>query len=249
MWKTTDGGKTWQNQSDGSFGGSIGAVAVAPSDSKIVYVGTGEKTWRGNVSSGDGMWKSTDAGKTWSFVGLPDSRHISRVRVHPQNPDVVYAAVMGHVSGPNEERGVYRSKDGGKSWQRVLFANPHAGAVDLCLAPDGCRRGLPLNRTPLEKPIPVRRVCAECKNFFEPGDEVVRRLGLQAAQVVGMRFAFGKGCQNCNFTGYRGRMAITEILDVDARLREMILQGASTTALQAAAVENGLVTLRETGHG
>ena len=136
VWKTTDGGRTWQNRSDGSFGGSIGAVAVAPSDSKIVYVGTGEKTWRGNVSSGDGMWKSTDGGATWTFVGLPDSRHISRVRVHPQNPDVVYAAVMGHVSGPNEERGVYRSKDGGASWQRVLFANAYAGAVDLCMAPD-----------------------------------------------------------------------------------------------------------------
>ena len=136
VWKSTDGGKTWQNKSDGTFGGSIGAVAVAPSNAQIVYVGTGEKTWRGNVSSGDGMWKSVDAGATWTFAGLPDSRHISRVRVHPQNPDLVYAAVMGHVSGPNEERGVYRSKDGGASWQRVLFTNAHAGAVDLCLSPD-----------------------------------------------------------------------------------------------------------------
>ncbi len=136
VWKTTDAGKTWANISDGTFGGSIGAVAVAPSDANIVYVGTGEKTWRGNVSSGDGMWKSTDAGKTWNFAGLPDSRHVSRVRVHPQNPELVYAAVMGHLSGPNDERGVYRSKDGGASWQRVHFVNAHAGAVDLCFQAD-----------------------------------------------------------------------------------------------------------------
>ncbi len=136
VWKTTDAGKTWKNVSDGTFGGSIGAVAVAPSDPRIVYVGTGEKTWRGNVSSGDGMWKSTDAGATWTFAGLPDSRHISRIRVHPKDSQIVFAAVMGHLSGPNEERGVYRSKDGGTSWQRVLFANAHAGAVDLCLSPD-----------------------------------------------------------------------------------------------------------------
>jgi len=93
----------------------------------------------------------------------------------------------------------------------------------------------------------VRRICTECKSFYEPSDDVLRRLSLQASQVVGKRFAFGKGCQACNFTGYRGRMAITEILDVDDRIREMILQGASTTALQAAAIEAGLVTLRENG--
>ncbi len=133
VWKTGDAGKTWQNVSDGSFGGSIGAVAVAPSKPDTVYVGGGEKTWRGNVSSGDGIWKTTDGGKTWEFCGLPDSRHISRIRIHPRNPDLVYAAVMGHVSGPNDERGVYRSKDGGANWERVLFANADAGAVDLCL--------------------------------------------------------------------------------------------------------------------
>ncbi|HEB52982.1 MAG TPA: glycosyl hydrolase [bacterium] len=135
VWKTTDAGKTWRNVSDGSFGGSIGAIAVAPSDPDVVYVGTGEKTWRGNVSSGDGMWKSTDAGATWSFVGLPQSRHIGRIRVHPQDPDVVFAAVMGHLSGPNPERGVYRTRDGGRTWQRVLHVHAHAGAFDLCLAP------------------------------------------------------------------------------------------------------------------
>jgi photosystem II stability/assembly factor-like uncharacterized protein len=136
VWKTTDSGGSWQNVSDGTFGGSIGAVAVAPSAPNIVFVGGGEKTWRGNVSSGDGMWKSTDAGASWSFCGLADARHISRIRIHPQNPELVYAAVMGHVSGPNEERGVYRSKDGGKSWQRVHLANAHAGAVDLCFQAD-----------------------------------------------------------------------------------------------------------------
>ena len=136
VWKTTDAGKTWRNVSDGTFGGSIGAIAVAPSDARIVYVGGGEKTWRGNVSSGDGVWKSTDGGGSWTFLGLPDSRHVSRLRVHPKDPDHVYAAVMGHVSGPNDERGVYRSKDGGKSWQRVLFTNGNAGAVDLCFQAD-----------------------------------------------------------------------------------------------------------------
>ena len=93
----------------------------------------------------------------------------------------------------------------------------------------------------------VRRICMECRVFFEPADDVLRRLALTAAQVVGRKFGYGKGCKACNFTGYRGRMAITEILDVDDRLREMILAGASTTTLQAAAIENGLVTLRECG--
>ncbi len=98
------------NVSDGFFGGSIGAVAVAEWDPNVVYVGGGEKTVRGNVSHGDGMWKSTDAGKTWKHVGLADSRHIPRVRIHPKDPDLVYAAVLGHLFGPNEMRGVYRSQ-------------------------------------------------------------------------------------------------------------------------------------------
>jgi photosystem II stability/assembly factor-like uncharacterized protein len=139
VWKTTDSGISWKNVSDGFFGGSIGAVAVAASDPNVVYVGGGEKTVRGNVSHGEGMWKSTDAGATWKHVGLPDSRHIPRVRVHPTNPDLVYAAVLGHLFGPNEERGVYRSRDGGRSWQRVLFANRDAGAVDLILDPGNPR--------------------------------------------------------------------------------------------------------------
>jgi photosystem II stability/assembly factor-like uncharacterized protein len=139
VWKTTDGGETWKTVSDGFFGGSIGAVAVSEWDPNVVYVGTGEKTVRGNVSHGDGMWKSVDAGKTWAHVGLKDSRHIPRVRIHPRNPDLVYAAVLGHLFGPNQERGVYRSKDGGKTWERVLFANENAGAIDLVMDPTNPR--------------------------------------------------------------------------------------------------------------
>jgi len=139
VWKTTDAGVTWKAVSDGFFGGSIGAVAVSQSDPNVVYVGTGEKTVRGNVSHGDGMWKSVDAGKTWTYAGLKESRHIPRVRIHPANPDLVYAAVLGHLYGPNPERGVYRSKDGGKTWERILFANENAGAIDLILDPKNPR--------------------------------------------------------------------------------------------------------------
>ncbi|MEZ5967127.1 MAG: glycosyl hydrolase [Planctomycetota bacterium] len=135
VWKTTDAGRTWKNVSDGFFGGSIGAVAVAESDPNVVYAGTGEETLRGNVSSGDGVWRSTDAGKTWKCVGLADTRHVGRIRVHPRNADVVFVAAIGHVSGPNAERGVFRSKDGGGTWEKVLFVSDRAGAVDLCFDP------------------------------------------------------------------------------------------------------------------
>jgi len=139
VWKTTDGGQTWKAVSDGFFGGTVGAVAVAPSDPAVVYAGGGEQTVRGNVSHGDGMWKSTDAGKTWTRIGLEDSRHIARIRVHPSNPDLVYVAAMGHAFGPNDTRGVYRSKDGGKTWDRVLFISRDAGAVDLAFEPGNPR--------------------------------------------------------------------------------------------------------------
>jgi photosystem II stability/assembly factor-like uncharacterized protein len=135
VWKTTDGGRTWKNVSDGFFGGSIGAVAVSDWDANVVYAGGGEVTVRGNVSHGDGMWKSTDAGKSWRHIGLADSRHIPRIRIHPKDPELVYAAVLGHLFGPNEMRGVYRSRDGGGHWQRILYVNHQAGAVDLAMDP------------------------------------------------------------------------------------------------------------------
>ncbi|HVT18138.1 MAG TPA: glycosyl hydrolase [Thermoanaerobaculia bacterium] len=119
----------------GGFGGSIGAVAVAASDPNVLYAGGGEETVRGNVSEGDGMWRSTDAGKTWKRAGLEDSRHITAIRIHPKNPDLVYAAALGHLFGPNPMRGVYRSHDGGAHWQRVLSAGDQVGAADLAMDP------------------------------------------------------------------------------------------------------------------
>jgi len=135
IWKTENAGETWVNISDGYFGGSIGAVEVAPSDPNIIYVGGGEKTVRGNVSYGYGIWKSVDAGETWEYKALKEGQNIPRIRVHPKNPNIVYAAVLGHVFGPNKERGVYKSTDGGETWEQVLFVNKDAGAVDLIIDP------------------------------------------------------------------------------------------------------------------
>jgi photosystem II stability/assembly factor-like uncharacterized protein len=139
VWKTIDGGSTWSNISDGFFGSSIGSIAVSDWDNNVIYVGQGEGTVRGNVSYGHGIWKSTDAGKTWSFSGLKESQHIPRIRIHPKNPDIVYAAVLGDLFKSSQERGVYKSEDGGKTWKRVLFANADAGAVDLCMDPNNPR--------------------------------------------------------------------------------------------------------------
>ncbi len=139
VWKTTDGGVTYKNISDGYFGGSIGSVAVAPSDPNVLYVGGGEVTVRGNVSSGKGVWKSVDAGSTWTYSGLPNSRHIPRMVIHPQNPDIVYAAVLGDLYKPNNDRGVYKSTDGGKSWKKILFSDVQAGAVELVMDPSNPR--------------------------------------------------------------------------------------------------------------
>jgi Uncharacterized protein related to plant photosystem II stability/assembly factor len=118
IWRTKDGGGSWENISDGFFGGSIGAIAVSEADNNVIYVGGGEKTVRGNVSFGYGVWKTTDAGKTWQQMGLEKSRHIGRIRIHPKNPDIVYAAVMGDLFKSSEVRGVYKSVDGGKNWKK-----------------------------------------------------------------------------------------------------------------------------------
>ncbi|TET67356.1 MAG: glycosyl hydrolase [Candidatus Aminicenantes bacterium] len=136
VWKTEDGGLNWKPVSDGSFKtGSVGAIAISEWDPNVVYVGMGEVPIRGNVSHGDGMYKSTDAGKTWKHIGLADTSQISRVRIHPRNPDLVYVAALGHIYGQNQERGVFRTEDGGKTWKKILFRSDKAGAIDLILDP------------------------------------------------------------------------------------------------------------------
>jgi photosystem II stability/assembly factor-like uncharacterized protein len=135
VWKTTDGGMTWDPIFDKEKVSSIGSIAVADSDPNVLYVGTGEACIRGNISYGDGVYKSVDAGKTWSNVGLKDSRHIGAVIIHPTNPDIAFVAAMGHVYGPNEERGVFRTRDGGKNWEKVLYVNDRTGAIDVVFDP------------------------------------------------------------------------------------------------------------------
>ncbi|HEY7984582.1 MAG TPA: hypothetical protein VID73_10470 [Ktedonobacterales bacterium] len=137
VFKTTSGGALWENVSDGFFGtAAVGAIAVSDSDPNVVYVGTGEATIRGNVSHGDGVYVSRDGGHTWRNTGLGDTRHIGRIVIHPRNPDLAYVAALGHAWGPNSERGVFRTRDGGGSWQRVLFKSERAGAVDLAMDPN-----------------------------------------------------------------------------------------------------------------
>jgi photosystem II stability/assembly factor-like uncharacterized protein len=134
VWKTTDGGSNWKNISDKYFGSSIGAVAVAPSDENVIYVGEGENTMRGNVSEGlGGVWRSDDGGRTWRNIGLKDGRHIIRLVIHPRDPNTVWAAVMGHLFGPNEMRGIYKTTDGGKTWRKTLYVNNQTGASDLVM--------------------------------------------------------------------------------------------------------------------
>ncbi len=134
VWKTIDGGITWDNISDGFFKvGSIGSVEIAPSDSNVSYVGTGSASPRGNISTGRGIYKSTDAGKTWKLMGLDTEAQIGKIQIHPGDPDLVYAAVLGNIFGPNPERGVYRSQDGGENWDKVLFINDKTGCIDLVM--------------------------------------------------------------------------------------------------------------------
>jgi photosystem II stability/assembly factor-like uncharacterized protein len=141
VWKTENAGRTWENLSDGFFKvGTIGAVAVSESDNKVIYVGTGESPIRGvTTSHGDGVWKSTDAGKTWEHVGLENSGQISKIRIDPRNPDISFIGVQGQIWGPNEERGVFRTMDGGKHWEHVLKAGPQTGASDLRMDPTNPR--------------------------------------------------------------------------------------------------------------
>jgi photosystem II stability/assembly factor-like uncharacterized protein len=140
VWKTVDAGVYWRCVSDGFLtSATIGALAVAPSDPNVIYAGTGETTIRIDVSYGDGVYRSTDAGRTWQHLGLAETRHIGRICVHPQDPDLVYVAALGDAFGSNEARGVYRSKDGGRTWKKVLYRNADAGAVDLSMDPTNPR--------------------------------------------------------------------------------------------------------------
>ena len=134
VWKTDDAGTYWKNISDGFFGSpSVGAIAIAESDPNVIYVGTGDSCIRNDVTHGDGVYKSTDGGQTWSHIGLGDTHHIGQVRVHPTDPNLVYVAASGHIFGPNKERGLFRSKDGGINWEQVLFKSDTAGAIDLTM--------------------------------------------------------------------------------------------------------------------
>ena len=139
VWKTTDGGTVWKPIFDGEPVASIGALALAPSNSNIIYVGSGENNLYADITYGNGIYKSTDAGATWQHLGLADTRHIARILIDPRNPEVVLVAAMGHSFGPNEERGVFRSTDGGRSWKRVLYQDHLTGAVDLCFEPGNPR--------------------------------------------------------------------------------------------------------------
>ncbi len=136
LWKTTDGGTTWKPVTDGQItSSSVGAVAVSESNPDVVYIGMGETELRGNIMQGDGVYKSNDAGKTWHKTGLADTQAIARIRVDTKNPDLVYVAALGHPYGTNQERGVFRSSDGGKTWKKILYRDDHSGAVDLTLDP------------------------------------------------------------------------------------------------------------------
>ena len=135
VWKTTDYGRTWVPIFDDQPTGSIGAIAVAPSNPDVIYVGSGEGMQRPDLSTGDGIYKSTDAGRTWQHLGLRDGQQVPQIIVDPRNPNRLFVAVLGHPYGPNEERGIYRSTDGGTSFQKVLYRDPDTGGVDVAFDP------------------------------------------------------------------------------------------------------------------
>ena len=139
IWKTTNGGATWMPIFDSQSAASIGALEIAPSNPRVIYAGTGEADIRSDLASGDGVYKSVDAGQTWTHIGLAGTRQIGRIAVHPTNPDIVYVAALGHAYGPNEDRGVFRSTDGGRTWQKILYKGPNIGATDVAIEPENPR--------------------------------------------------------------------------------------------------------------
>src|SRR5512143_1631486 len=139
VWKSENAGRTWEPIFDSQPIASIGAIAVAPSDPNVIYVGSGEADMRSDISYGNGMYKSVDAGKTWTPIGLTDTRQIGRILVDDLDPNLVFVAALGHGYGPNKERGVFRSKDGGKTWKAVLFKDENTGAIELAVDPSNNR--------------------------------------------------------------------------------------------------------------
>ena len=139
VWKTDDYGRTWTPIFDEAPTGSVGDIAVSPSHPNVLYVGSGEGLHRPDLGVGDGVFKSTDGGQTWQHVGLPDIQQVGRLVVHPTDPDIVFVAGMGHPYGPNEERGVFRTTDGGRSWEKVLYVNPNTGASQVEIDPSDPR--------------------------------------------------------------------------------------------------------------
>jgi len=139
LWKSTDGGEHWHSQFDNMANESIGAIGIAPSDPNIVYVGKGEANNRQSSSMGDGMWGTTDGGKTWNHLGLENTQSINRVVVDPTNPNIVYVAVPGHLFGPNPDRGLYKTTDGGKTWKNLKYIDPDTGFNDVAIDPSNPR--------------------------------------------------------------------------------------------------------------
>ncbi len=173
VWKTTDGGTVWKPIFDSQPVASIGAMALAPSNPKIIYVGSGENNVYSDITYGNGVYKSEDGGETWKHLGLEDSRHIARILVDPRNPDIVLLAAMGHSYGPNAERGVFRSTDGGRTWNRVLYKDDLTGAVDLCFAPGDPRIVYAALWHPIRKPGELGTLFGQGSGIYKSTDEGV----------------------------------------------------------------------------